>query len=65
MQDDGDRKDRLLPDGTPCKIPGYVNVEKLPDGRVAILFEKDTKSDLGFTILPAPPATPPAEVPED
>jgi len=26
-----------------------------------VLFEKDGKSKLGFTILPAPPATPPAK----
>jgi sialidase-1 len=39
---------------------GYSDVTVLPDGRVAILFEKDGKSNLGFTILPAPPAEPPA-----
>jgi len=27
---------------------------------VAVLFEKDGKSKLGFTVLPAPPAKPPA-----
>jgi len=26
---------------------------------LAVLFEKDGKSKLGFTILPAPPARPP------
>lgn len=28
MTDDADWQDWVLPDGTPCKIPGYVNVEK-------------------------------------
>ncbi len=28
MLDDSDWKDWILPDGTPCKIPVYVNVEK-------------------------------------
>ncbi len=38
---------------------GYSDVAVLPDGRLIVLFEKDGKSDLGFIILPAPPATPP------
>jgi len=38
---------------------GYSDVSVLPDGRVIVLFEKDGKSDLGFTVLAAPPATPP------
>nr|NIP98199.1 exo-alpha-sialidase [Akkermansiaceae bacterium] len=38
---------------------GYSDACVLPDGRVAVLFEKDGKSNLGFTIVPAPPATPP------
>ena len=29
----------------------------------AVLFEKDGKSNLGFTILPAPPAKPPSRTP--
>jgi sialidase-1 len=40
---------------------GYSDVAVLPDGRVAVLFEKDGKHKLGFTILPAPPAEPPGE----
>lgn len=28
MQDDSEWKDWTLPDGTPCKIPGFINVEK-------------------------------------
>jgi hypothetical protein len=28
---------------------------------VAVLFEEDGKHKLGFTILPAPPAAPPAK----
>ena len=40
---------------------GYSDACVLPDGRVAVLFEKDGKSNLGFTILPAPPAEPPAK----
>ena len=40
---------------------GYSDACALPDGRVAILFEKDGKAHLGFTILPAPPATPRAK----
>ena len=40
---------------------GYSDACVLPDGRVAVLFEKDGKSKLGFVIAPAPPATPPAE----
>jgi sialidase-1 len=44
----------------------YRDLAVLGDGRVIALFEfpgngTDGKSDLGFTILPAPPATPPAE----
>ena len=34
---------------------GYCDITVLSDGRVAVLFEKDGKSTLGFTILPAPP----------
>ncbi len=40
---------------------GYSDACVLPDGRVAVLFEKDGKSKLGFTILPAPPAQPPGK----
>jgi len=28
MPDDADWRDWVLPDGTPCKIPGFINVEK-------------------------------------
>ncbi len=38
---------------------GYSDACVLPDGRVAVLFEKDGKANLGFTIVPAPPAEPP------
>ncbi len=38
---------------------GYSDVTALPDGCVAILFEKDGKNKLGFTIVPAPQTTPP------
>ena len=38
---------------------GYSDACVLPDGRVAVLFEKDGKSKLGFIIVPAPPARPP------
>ena len=34
---------------------GYSDVGVLPDGRVIVLFEKDGKSKLGFTVLPGPP----------
>ena len=40
---------------------GYSDVAALPDGRVIVLFEKDGKSDLGFTILRVPPTEPPAK----
>ena len=40
---------------------GYSDIAVLADGRVAVLFEKDGKANLGFTIVPAPPATPPAK----
>ncbi len=40
---------------------GYSDGCVLPDGRVAVVFEKDGKSDLGFTVLPAPPAKSPAK----
>jgi sialidase-1 len=40
---------------------GYSDIEVLADGRVAILFEKDGKSKLGFMVVPAPPAEPPRE----
>ena len=43
---------------------GYSDIAVLADGRVAILFEHDGKADLGFTILPAPPATPPGSAPD-
>ncbi|MEE3369316.1 MAG: sialidase family protein [Planctomycetota bacterium] len=39
---------------------GYCDIAVLSDGRVAVLFEKDGKSNLGFTILPVPPPWPPA-----
>jgi len=39
-------------------LSGYSDIAVLPDGRVAVLFEKDGKSNLGFTIVPAPPAEP-------
>jgi len=38
---------------------GYSDGCLLPDGRVAVLFEKDGKIKLGFTIAPKPPAEPP------
>jgi len=31
LQKDSDWKDWVLPDGTPCKIPGYINIEKRGD----------------------------------
>jgi len=37
---------------------GYSDITVLKDGRVAVLFEKDGKSKLGFMIVPAPPAAP-------
>ena len=37
---------------------GYSDACVLPDGRIAILFEKDGKANLGFMIVPAPPAKP-------
>jgi len=37
---------------------GYSDILALPDGQVAVLFEKDGKIKLGFTILPPPPASP-------
>ena len=40
---------------------GYSDVNVLPDGRLIVLFEKDGKTKLGFTVLPAPPSTPPAK----
>ena len=40
---------------------GYSDIAVLADGRVAILFEKDTKSKLGFMIVTTPPAEPPAK----
>ena len=40
---------------------GYSDACVLPDGRVAVLFEKDGKSKLGFIIVSAPPAQPPGE----
>ena len=38
---------------------GYSDACVLPDGRVAVLFEKDGKSKLGFVIVSSPPAQPP------
>jgi len=39
---------------------GYSDITKMPDGRVACIFELN-KRDLLFTIVPGPPATPPAK----
>jgi uroporphyrinogen decarboxylase len=49
MQDDAAWKDWVLPDGTPCKIPAFVNVERRgedwyllgPDGRELGIQKKD------------------------
>ena len=48
MLDDSDWKDWVLPDGTPCKIPGFINVEKrgndwylLSDDGVDLAIQKD------------------------
>jgi len=41
------------------RATAYSDACVLPDGRVAVLFEKDGKSKLGFMIVSAPPATPP------
>ncbi len=43
---------------------GYSDVNVLPDGRLIVLFEKDGKHKLGFTVLPAPPATLPGKINE-
>lgn len=40
---------------------GYSDMNVLPNGKIIYLFEKDGKQDLGFTVLSAPRATPPAE----
>jgi len=37
---------------------GYSDINVLPNGKIIYLFEKDGKHDLGFTVLPAPPAAP-------
>ena len=39
---------------------GYSDVAKLPNGKVAVLFELN-KQDLLFTVFDGPPATPPAK----
>ena len=39
---------------------GYSDIAKLPDGRIACVFELN-KQDLLFTVFGGPPATPPAE----
>jgi len=39
---------------------GYSDVNVLPSGKIIYLFEKDGKANLGFTVVPAPPAEPPA-----
>lgn len=48
MSDDDDWKDWVLPDGTPCKIPHFINVEKrekdsylLSDDGVDLAIQKD------------------------
>ena len=38
----------------------YSAVTTLPDGRVAVMLEKDWWGSLGLAILPAPPSDPPA-----
>lgn len=38
---------------------GYSDIAVLPNGKIIYLFEKDGKQDLGFTLLPPPPAKPP------
>ena len=40
---------------------GYSDMAVLANGKIAYLFEKDGKKDLGFTVIPGPPATPPAK----
>lgn len=40
---------------------GYTDACVLPDGRVAVLFERDGKGHLGFTVVPVPLVTPPAK----
>ena len=40
---------------------GYSDVNVLPNGKIIYLFEKDGKSKLGFTIVPAPPAQSPGK----
>ena len=49
MLDDTDWQDWVLPDGTPCKIPGFINVEKrgndsylLSDDRVDLAIQKES-----------------------
>ncbi len=37
---------------------GYSDMAVLPNGKIGYLFEKDGKQDLGFTVLPGPPAEP-------
>ncbi|MFP6667301.1 MAG: sialidase family protein, partial [Pirellulales bacterium] len=39
---------------------GYSDMAVLPNGKIGYLFEKDGKQDLGFTVLPGPPAEPAA-----
>jgi len=36
LRDEADWKDWVLPDGTPCKIPGFINVEKRGDSWVLL-----------------------------
>ena len=38
----------------------YSDLAVLPDGRVAVMLEKDWWGSLGLAILPAPPSDPPA-----
>jgi len=43
----------------------YSDTTVLPDGRVAVLFEKDWWGSVSLAILPAPPATPPSPKDEE
>ena len=40
---------------------GYSDINVLPNGKIIYLFEKDGKANVGFTIVPAPPAEPPGK----
>ena len=60
MADPADWQDWVLPDGTPCKLPGYVNVEKrgkdwflIDDSGTCLLYTSPSPRDGLLSRMPS------------